>query len=191
MDTPEQTIFRRQAVQRYRQGQQGADGPRLVMPARFARLWLLLLLLCAAGLALAWATPVPVRAAGSGLLLRSGAGADGRQLAGFFPPELLPRLRVGQPVELRVGGQGAAARGRITRVEPAPVDPVAAQQRYGAPNGAVVPITGPAAVVVVRLEAPPPAAAGTAGATFQIAATIGSQRLMAVLAAPAQEGAPR
>jgi hypothetical protein len=136
----------------------------------------------AAGL-LAWYVQVPAYLDGSGVILSRG---DKFRLAGgetaavvFLPPDQAAHVRVGLPVHVQIGSEGAYAQGTIAKVEPGITSPDAVRQRYRLDRVGSVPLAQPSTVVIVGLGTTLPATS-YAGSLVTAKVEIGSQRLLAL-----------
>jgi hypothetical protein len=141
--------FRSQALQRYRERRERAELPRFVSPRVFGILWLLLALLVIAT-ALSWFARVPTYATGA-VVVTEPTGADGQPaLMALLPPELLPRLRPGGTVLVRLES-GVRARSEIREVDAQPQSPAAVRRRFALDDETARMVHGP--VVVATLDA--------------------------------------
>lgn len=150
-------LFREAALQRYGASRDQAVLPRLAQPSRFAVLWLVLGCLVGA-VAIAGSVATPRIARGEAIVAVP-AGSDGAaQVAVFFPAASGSEIRPGDELRLGQAGSGASWRLVIAHVEPAPVERVDLEHRFGA---AVAQFPDPAAGFVVAWAGMPADLAAT------------------------------
>lgn len=175
------SIFRAEALNRYRSRDEKSALPKLVSPRVFQFLWVLLGLLLA-GAALISSARIPVYASGVAVIVESEAtprNGQGKVSALIFlPPESLPQLKAGQPVFFRFGGDEHLSR-PIMSVEPQLLSPLEASRRFALSAGAAARLNAPKALAVVSLE---PSLAGHpastyAGSFYDARVEIGSRRV--------------
>src|SRR5436305_1225495 len=66
--TPNRSIFRGQALQKYRQNQEKSVLPHLITPPTFLLFWIILVILMSAGI-ISWLGQIPLYVTGSGVVL--------------------------------------------------------------------------------------------------------------------------
>jgi hypothetical protein len=96
----------------------------------------------------------------------------------FFPPAQAQNLHVGVPIRLHVGPSGPQFSSQITSIEPGVMSPVALRSLFHIEN-ALLPITQPSTVVVVKLD--PAFATAYVGSTLTADVQVGSQSLLSLL----------
>jgi len=182
------SIFRPEAIRRYRQSQQESILPRFTRPPVLVLLWFALGLLGASGVA-AWLAKVPVYALGQAMIVPGAevsrqTNADA-QIVALLPAEYLPRLRPGQSlfVQLKPDQTDGRVKRPIHAVEPDLCSPEAARKRFPAGLAASGAITRPAAVVIARWE---PVVGGLPGAAYfgsilPVEVEVGSRRMLSLL----------
>jgi hypothetical protein len=125
------SIFRKQAVEKYLQNREKSILPRFVAPPVFLFCWCLLALLLCAGL-LTWFGQVPVYVAGEGMVLYpagpSSGGCDGTLALIFVPYG--SALHAGQHVQLQLAGQAAQLSRTVETVDRTILSPGEVRQRY-------------------------------------------------------------
>jgi hypothetical protein len=162
------SIFRPEAIQRYIEGKEKAVLPRLVAPAIFAYLWVLMLLLLA-GAFVAWLTRVPVFVTGPGMVLESNEagispergklGGSTLLVAAFLPAENHSSLRVGQAAFGKIGtppeaGSVPIFQGLVIAIEPEVLSVESIQRRF--PMAAALELQQPSAVAIIRTSGTAP-----------------------------------
>jgi hypothetical protein len=182
------SIFRPEAIRRYRQNQQASVLPRFTRPPVLTLLWVLLGLLGAGGV-IAWLVTVPEYAVGQAIVVQGTnltrqPGGD-VQIVAFLPSGYLPRLRPGQSlfVQLDQSQPGGRVKRPIHEVEPNLCSPETAQKRFASGLAAAGAITRPAAVVIARWE---PGIGGLPGAAYlgsvlPVEVKVGSRRMLSLL----------
>ena len=137
-------IFREAALRRHNERLDRVELPRYATLS-WARLWLACGLLLAVCGGLLWAADVPVYAAGSGFITGAGPRDGDLMVIALFPPELAPRLTVGQPARVGLSGLDGVTQdigGTVMAVEGQLLSPAAARARFASlapmPNGPVV-----------------------------------------------------
>jgi hypothetical protein len=170
---PARPIFRQSALEEYRRRTARDVVPRLVSTPIVACLWALVATLAGA-VVMAWSVRVPTYAAATGAVLGP------RTAVLFVPPARSARLRAGRPVQIQIGSSVAHASGVVAKVQPRPIGPDAARERYRLHGGADA-VTQPSTAVTVRLDHALPAAA-YGGSSVTARVQTGAQRLLALLA---------
>lgn len=146
MPTPRRSIFREQALQRYRRGRDKDVLPRFAAPPVFLGLWIVLSLCLVAGW-LAWNIRVPVYVAGSGVVAFSGEV----QAVVFISANQQQSVHPGEPVQVQIGATGPRLLRTITAVAPTLLSPEEARQDYHLDGTLAFLITAPSIVIVVAL----------------------------------------
>ncbi len=175
-ETPKRSIFRDQAVQKYKQNQEKSILPRIIAPPVFLFFWILLAILTAAGV-VAWLGQVPLYVAGSGVVLDKDVapdqGSDEAVAVVPFTAHDVSRIRRGLPSAVQVGSTGPELTRPIDTVSPAILSPSEIHQRYG------LEMTDPAQIVSIRL--------GStisrhiyAGSPVHVQVQVGSRRLLSL-----------
>jgi hypothetical protein len=127
------SIFRKEAVEKYLQNREKTILPRFVAPPVFLFCWCLLAIFLCTGL-LTWFGEVPVYVAGEGMVLNpavpsSGDSAGARALI-FVPYSSALRLHVGQRVQLQLAGQASQLTSTVQTVDRTLLSPQEVRQRY-------------------------------------------------------------
>lgn len=125
------SIFRKQAVEKYLQNREKTILPRFVAPPVFLFCWCLLAIFLCAGL-LTWFGEVPVYVTGEGMVLNQavrGSGDSPRALI-FVPYSSTLRLLAGQRVQLQLAGQASQLTSTVQTVDRTLLSPQEVRQRY-------------------------------------------------------------
>jgi len=167
----DRVIFRESAIQAYRQGMAKDIVPHLTFRAIIICLWLLLAMLIATA-ALAWSVRVPAYVDAQGVILQNSPegepGGATTEAALFLPADQSVHMRIGQPVNVRIGSSGPSASGAVVKVEPGLTGPDAARAKYRFEAGSGT-LRQPWTVVIARLgQRLPPAAYGGSFLTAQV-----------------------
>jgi hypothetical protein len=164
-------IFRADALQRYLNGREKVVLPRYTTHSVSALLWALVGLLVFAAVTLGLArVPRYTRSAGV-------VDTAASRVVLFVPAGDLPRLAPGQPVRLWLSSSDAPLDLRISSVEPAPIAPTDARNRFQLDGAAAAVVTGPSAVVTVDMNLGA-AARAYAGSIVTALVDTGAQRLL-------------
>ncbi len=170
------SIFRDQAVQKYRQNQEKSVLPRIVAPPVFLFFWILLAILTAAGV-VAWLGQVPIYVMGSGVVLDKDIlpnhGSDEAIAIIPFPPHDVFHIHRGLLSEIQIGSTGPALTRAVDTVSPTMLSPSEVQRRYG------IAITDPAQIVSIRLGSEISRRV-YAGSPVHVRIQIGSRRLLSL-----------
>ncbi len=122
------SIFRKEAVEKYLQNREKTILPRFVAPPVFLFCWCLLAIFLCIGL-LTWFGEVPVYVAGEGVVLSSGDSAGARALI-FVPYSSALQLHAGQRVQLQLAGQASQLTSTVQTADRTLLSPQEVRQRY-------------------------------------------------------------
>lgn len=124
------SIFRKQAVEKYLQNREKTILPRFVAPPVFLFCWCLLAIFLCTGL-LTWFGRVPVYVTGEGMVLNPAVlgSADARALI-FVPYSSTLQLLAGQRVQLQLAGQASQLTSPVQTVDRTLLSPQEVRQRY-------------------------------------------------------------
>ena len=127
------SIFRKEAVEKYLQNREKTILPRFVAPPVFLFCWCLLAIFLCTGL-LTWFGEVPVYVAGEGMVLNpavpsSGDSAGARALI-FVPYSSALQLHAGQRVQLQFAGQASQLTSTVQIADRTLLSPQEVRQRY-------------------------------------------------------------
>jgi hypothetical protein len=182
------SIFRKQAVEKYLQNREKSILPRFVAPPVFLFCWCLLALLLCAGL-LTWFGQVPVYVPGAGMVLYpaglSSGGSDGARALIFVPYSSALHLHAGQHVQLQLAGQASQLTRAVETVDRTILSPSEVRQRYQ------FVISQPGVAITVDLGSRYSARV-YAGSVVLAQVEVGSRRLLSLLPGfDAFEGIPK
>lgn len=173
-ETPKRSIFRDQAVQKYRRNQEKSVLPRIVAPPVFLFFWILLVILTGAGV-VAWLGQVPLYVTGSGVVLDKDVvprrGSDEAIAVVPFTANDISRIHRGLPSEVQIGSTGPALTRPIDTVSPVILSPSEVHQRYG------LEMTDPAQIVSIKLGI---SRRVYAGSPVHVRVQVGSRRLLSL-----------
>ncbi len=177
------SIFRPDAIRNYVESKEKSVLPRLVSPRSFIFLWVLLSLTVVAGLLLGLAKVPAYSKAVIVVVKENGRREDGRvQMILWLPPEVLPRLKVGQKVFFRLQQDGDVKSRAISTVEPHISTTAELQKRFALGSEVSTNPVGP--VAVAWLEAEPVSADLTndryVGGFYNARVEMGSERVLTV-----------
>lgn len=176
VETSKRSIFRDQAIQKYRQNQEKSVLPRIIAPPVFLFFWILLAILTAAGV-VSWLGQVPLYVTGSGVVLDKSVlphqGSDEAVAVIPFTTNDVSHIRRGLASDIQIGSTGPGLTRTVDAVSPAMLSPSEVHQLYG------LTMTDPAQVISIRL--------GNdisrrvyAGSPVHIRIQIGSRRLLSL-----------
>ncbi len=175
-DAPKRSIFRDQAVQKYRQNQEKSVLPRIIAPPVFLFFWILLAILTAAGV-VAWLGEVPLYVIGSGVVLEQDVlpnqGSDEAIAVIPFPLHDIFSIRKGLLSEVQIGSTGPTLTRTVDTVSHTTLSPSEMQRRFG------ISMTDPAQVVSIRLGSDISRRV-YAGSPVHVRIQIGSRRLLSL-----------
>ncbi len=206
MPTPNQPLFRSNAVKHYMQGREKHTFPRFVSLPITIFLWILLSLFIAAGM-LVWSEEIPMYVTTQGIVIvhaatqpatsksqpatsKSQPATSKSQPATskpqpatamavfFFPPAQAGNLHPGMPIRLHIGPSGSLLNSQIASIQPGVMSPATIRTLFQSKNS-VLPITQPSTVVIVKLD--PALATAYEGSTVIADVQVGSQRLISLL----------
>lgn len=125
MASPDQSIFRQRALDKYVRRQERQVILRLVSPPLFLFLWALLLLaICAGGIV--WSIQQPVLVQGKGVVVEQKA-ANGKpqqiDVLLVLPPDQQANLKVGQPVTINISSANITFQSTLATVEDGVMSP--------------------------------------------------------------------
>jgi hypothetical protein len=173
---PKSSIFRKKAMQKYRQGQEKAILPRFVAPPVFLLLWILLIIFLSAGL-LAWLGEIPVYVTGPGVLLDSTnsttQGSDQVVAVILVPYTSSLHLHTGQPVRLQLGQADPQQTGTVEAIDTHILSADDVRKRY------FIEVTEPSIAITVVLGAHL-SARSSAGTAVSAQVQVGSRRLLSL-----------
>lgn len=176
MAASKRSIFRNQAVQKYRQNQEKSVLPRIVAPPVFLFFWILLIILTSAGI-VAWLGQVPLYITGSGAVLDKnilpGQGDDEAVAIIILPASDVVHIRAGNPAQIQIGSTGPQVSRTVDSISSTILSPSEVHQSYG------IEMTDPAQVVFLRLG-PTISRHVYAGSPVHVQIQIGSQRLISL-----------
>ena len=179
MNTPDRTIFRTEAVQRYWHQRKSAVLPRFITPPVVLFLWVLLGTLIAVGW-ITWVAQVPMFESGVAVVSADEVNEIG--LIVLLPPESLTRLQPGQVVWIQLHEVDVPMQQTVlSAVAPAISNPDEVQARFNLRDGAAAAVTEP---VVVALAPFPPDNFGQntyTGAVLPVKVESGSRRIISLL----------
>ena len=166
------SIFRKEAVEKYLQNREKTILPRFVAPPVFLFCWCLLAVFLCAGL-LTWFGKVPVYVAGEGVVLSSGDSAGARALI-FVPYSSALQLHAGQRVQLQFAGQASQLTSTVQIADRTLLSPQEVRQRYQ------FVISQPSVAITVDLGSRFSARV-YAGSVILAQVEVGSRRLLSLL----------
>jgi hypothetical protein len=173
---PKRSIFRGQALQKYRQNQEKSVLPRIVAPPVFLFFWILLITLTSAGF-VAWLGQVPLYVTGSGRVLDkdvpSGQDSDEAVAIIILPASEVAHIHVGLPTHVQLGSTGPQLTRPVDSISPGVLSPSEVHQQYG------VEMTDPSQVVSIRLGHAISRQA-YAGSPVRAQIQVGSRRLLSL-----------
>ncbi len=127
------SIFRREAVEKYLQNREKSVLPRFMAPPVFLFFWCLLAIFLCTGL-LTWFGQVPVYVAGGGVVLNPdvpiGGGSAGTRAIIFIPSSSALQLHPGQRVQLQLSGVASQLTCAVESVDRNILSPSEVHQRY-------------------------------------------------------------
>lgn len=193
MDNYDTKLFRRRAVERYRESRAESAPPRFAPPRVRLYVGVVCALLTTCALLMS-ATPAPVylsvRAAAVAGQGRFGQPTDGLLLLVFIPPADAPSLKEGQRVYFKPNKQDRVMSGTLVAFESQAVSAAEVLSRYGLAGGKPLEINESVMVGVARIETPPSDATPVveAGSVFDAKVEIGSKRLISLIPTQTREG---
>lgn len=178
-------IFRESALERYNERLEKIELPRYASAPWMLLMWLAVLLLLSAT-ALLLAVRLPEFAVGPSVVVDGDSlnrKAPGAAVAAFLPTEYAVRLSPGQSAEITLPGREAGEdagtlAARVLAVEPAPLSPAAARERYGLDPATGSLLNGPVIVAVIDVELPAELWQGSVG---EAQIEVGSRSLLSLL----------
>ncbi len=125
------SIFRKEAVEKYLQNREKTILPRFVAPPVFLFCWCLLAIFLCTGL-LTWFGEVPVYVAGEGMVLNPAVPSSGDSARAliFVPYNSALQLHAGQRVQVQLAGQAAQLTSTVQTVDRTLLSPQEVRQRY-------------------------------------------------------------
>ena len=150
MSASQHPIFRENAIKAYMRGRDKDVLPRFVAPPTFLFFWMLLLLLLFIG-GLVWNIRLPIYLSGAGFVVTSTRPAQA-QVVVFFTPAQLPQLHANQPIQIHIGQHGPTIQSTVTTVEPVPLSPEQARQRFHLDGAAAALLTEPSVALLIALS---------------------------------------
>jgi hypothetical protein len=181
MASSERSIFRENAIKKYRQRQEQAVLLRVISPPAFMFFWIVLLFFLGAAV-LAWSVQMPIIVAGQGVVVEEAtAGQRGQEVVAvlFFPPERRADLRVGQPAQVSIGPTEISLTSFIEHVAADLIGPSEARTRFALQGALAQVITGPAVLVIIPLG-PASSAHVYVGSFCSAQVHIGSQNVLSL-----------
>lgn len=176
------SIFRKRAVERYKEGRSEAAPPPLVAPRVYPYLLAVCALLACSAL-LIGTMSFPDYAQASAAVVEGkgkfGGVADELVVLVFVPAAYGPSMRAGRKVYFKPGGQDVEMSGEVVAVEPQTINLRDAAARYALAGGLPSESNEPVVVAVARLEPPPAGLLPSlrVGGTFEAKVEVGSRRL--------------
>ncbi len=174
--TPKRSIFRGQALQKYRQNQEKSVLPHLIAPPVFFFFWILLVIFVSAGV-LTWLGQIPLYVTGSGVVLDKSSlphqKNDDATAVILLTAIDASHVRVGLPSQVQIGSTGLQITRPIDSVSSAILSPSEVHQRYG------ITMNDPAEVVSLRLG-PTISEKIYAGSPVHVQIQVGSRRLLSL-----------
>jgi hypothetical protein len=181
--TPDRSIFRTRAIDRYMQRQEGHVVLRLVSPRMFFSLWILLLLSVGGGV-LVWSIQEPVLVQGQGLVVQAktmdGKNAQGVIVLLLFPPAQQANLKVGQPVSINITTANITFNSTIQSIESGVMSPTEISTQINSRLPLAMTIAGPSVVAVAPVE-PMSLAQTYLGSQSQVQVQIGVRSALSLL----------
>lgn len=177
MTMRKRSIFREQAIQRYRQGRDKDVLPRFVAPPVFLGLWLVLSLCLVMGW-LAWSIRIPVFSPALGTVVENGQAEQAMAIL-FVAPDQLHAIHPGEPVQVQIGSTAPLLLS-ITVVAPTLLSPEEARQRYHLDETLSLLVTTPSVVLEVALNGSL-SAASYAGSIVHAQVEVGEIRMLSFL----------
>ncbi len=181
------SIYRDDAVVRYRRDREKSVLPRFVSPRAMTWLWVFLGLLMVSGL-LACLARVPCFASGQGIVVKStdlyAANSSNLVMVALLPADSLPSLRVGQNLFVNLGDKTDRLSGSIIAVEPRVYSPDEVRKQYSLSGETTLVVTKPVALAIVQAgrHSSGLSASSHAGAIYNVDVEVGSRRLISLLA---------
>jgi hypothetical protein len=179
MAISKRALFRNQALQAYARQRQKTVLPRYVTPPVFLLCWLILALLAGTTFTVGLAR-VPVHLQTSGIILADQQDSAEAMVVLFIPADAAKSVRVGQPVQVRLGPSGPQVSSTIAAVDTTIFSPSAARERYGLTGDLAQIITQPSMVATVRLGSIY-AATTYGGSLVQSQVQIGTRSILSLL----------
>ncbi|MGH2509288.1 MAG: hypothetical protein ACRDHZ_18055 [Ktedonobacteraceae bacterium] len=181
---PEPSIFRENAIKKYRQRQEQGVLLRIASPPAWVLLWATFLLLLGAG-GLAWSIEVPISVQAQGVVLEQGAtGQTSSEVIAvlFFLPNQLTNLHTGQSATVSIGSNSNVMNivGSVGQVETTLVSPNELRSRYHLQGGLAQIIAGPSVPVTIVISSAASAQIYV-GSLCHAQIQIGSQRVLSLL----------
>ncbi len=172
--TPNRSIFRGQALQKYRQNQEKSVLPHLITPPTFLLFWIILVILMSAGI-ISWLGRIPLYVTGSGVVLdkTSLPHRDDATAVILLTASDVSRVHAGLPAQVQIGSTGLQLTCAVATVSPVILSPSEAHQLYG------ITMTDPAQAISLNLG---PTISGKiyAGSPVHVQIQVGSRRLISL-----------
>ncbi len=183
MSNNHRSLFREDALMRYRHRREKDIFPQLISPPVFLCSWLLLGFLLVAAL-FAWWGEIPTFIEGSGAVIAqaptSSHAHDNALILIFLPRTSLSQLHPGQPVHVQIGSDGPQFVSPVASVGPESVSPSEARRQYALDTGEALAITQPSVAVIVK---PRPALSAHVyvGSLVYARVQVGTRRVISLL----------
>ncbi|GCE45721.1 hypothetical protein EI42_02861 [Thermosporothrix hazakensis] len=182
MIAPQLPIFREEAVRNYFQKREQRSRLRFYFWPIVACFWVLLSLFLIIG-GLAYSTDIPEYTPGAGVILGKETAnqleTDSAVAVIFVAPKYAKQLKPGQAVRVTLGISNTDIETSIKQVEPGLVDPRTVAQRYRLTARPYLPLTQPAAAVLVELPNLEPGA--FTGSLLKARVTVGKESIYSFL----------
>jgi len=174
--TPNRSIFRGQALQKYRQNQEKSVLPRFIAPSAFLFFWMLLIILMSAGI-ISWLGQIPLYVTGSGVVLDKTPlphqSSDDATAVILLTAIDAAHVHAGLSSQVQIGSTGLQLTRVVSAVSPAILSPNEAHKLYG------ITMTDPALVISLSLG-PTISRKIYAGSPVHVQIQIGSRRLISL-----------
>ncbi len=179
MASLENSIFRKDALEKYFQKRERDKILRLVSPPMFVFLWILLLFSLGVSV-LAWTLQEPITIQGEGVVVQQGAGTGKAEqkimVVLLLPPDQQEYVKVGQPVRIAITSSNITFNSIIGQVAPGIMSPVAINAMLNAQGVSLAQsLSGPALVAAAPVEPESEAQTYLLGSRCQIRVQIGSR----------------
>jgi hypothetical protein len=171
----QRALFREQALQYYRRGQEQIVLPGFISPPTMAILWCLIALVCISG-TIAWFWRVPIYVTATGEISAGQTGQHNTLVVLVLPTSQGHTVRLGAAVLLQVGQNGPQWQQKISSIE-APASPAEIRARFHLDATLSLLVSQPCAVALVVVPPSP----GYAGSIVQARIQIGTQRFISLL----------
>lgn len=138
-------IFRAEALKQYLQGREKTVLPRYSAASVFTLMWAMLGVLFVAAWII-WMSRIPVYSLSACAVIN----AQGQAVI-FLHPQDLPKLKIGQRVQILLDEQNQQLIRSVGIIEPQLIGPTEARERYSLDGASLTMLKRPSAVVIVEL----------------------------------------